>query len=107
MYRPGASPSSDRNCLERIGLGDPTRELNRRAVVLAEEALPEHLEEGWTALGEDAYRTNLHEQARIPGTTKSAVRGMPVTRDGRVGGVSGPVRHRVTGPVIESKSDMG
>ena len=29
------------------------------------EALPERLEEGWTALGEDAYRANLHEQARI------------------------------------------
>jgi len=84
--------STARHCLERIGLGDLTRELNLRAVVLAEEAraraangravwiagsvsnygiltggeaLPERLEKGWAALDEDAYRANLHEQARI------------------------------------------
>ena len=84
--------STARHCLERIGLGDSTRELNLRAVVLAEEAraraangrpifiagsvsnygilaggevLPERLEKGWSAFDEDAYRANLHEQARI------------------------------------------
>ena len=88
--------STARHCLERIGLGELTRELNLRAVVLAEEAraraargrpvsiagsvsnygilsggealperLEERLEEGWAALDEDAYRANLHEQARI------------------------------------------
>ena len=84
--------STARHCLERIGLGELTRELNLRAVVLAEEArvraangrpvfiagsvsnygilaggevLPEHLEKGWTAFHENAYRANLHEQARI------------------------------------------
>ena len=84
--------STARHCLERIGLGDLTRELNLRAVVLAEEAraraangrpvfiagsvsnygvlaggeaLPERLEEGWAVFDEDAYRANLHEQARI------------------------------------------
>ncbi len=84
--------STARHCLERIGVGDLTRELNLRAVVLAQEAraraadgrtvwiagsvsnygiltggeaLPERLEKGWTALDPDAYRANLHEQARI------------------------------------------
>ena len=84
--------SAARHCLERIDLGDLTRELNLRAVVLAEEAraraadgravwiagsvsnygiltggeaLPERLEQGWDALDEDTYRANLHEQARI------------------------------------------
>ena len=84
--------STARHCLERIGLGDLTRELNLRAVVLAEEArarasngravwiagsvsnygiltggeaLPERLEKGWAALDEDTYRANLREQARI------------------------------------------
>ena len=84
--------STARHCLERTGLGELTRELNLRAVVLAEEAraraangrpvfiagsvsnygiltggeaLPERLEEGWSAFDEDTYRANLHEQARI------------------------------------------
>ena len=84
--------STARHCLERVGLGDLTRELNLRAVVLAEEAraraangrpvwiagsvsnygiltggeaLPERLETGWTALDTDAYRASLNEQARI------------------------------------------
>ena len=84
--------STARHCLERIGLGGLTRELNLRAVVLAEEArarasggrpvyvagsvsnygilsggeaLPERLEEGWAALEEETFRANLHEQARI------------------------------------------
>ena len=84
--------STARHCLEFVGLGALTRELNLRAVVLAEEAraraargrpvyiagsvsnygilsggeaLPERLEEGWAALDEDACRANLHEQARI------------------------------------------
>ena len=84
--------STARHCLERIDAGDLTRELNLRAVVLAQEArtraangrpvwiagsvsnygiltggeaLPEWLEKGWTALDADVYRANLHEQARI------------------------------------------
>ena len=84
--------STARHCLEPIGLGGLTRELNLRAVVLAEEAraraaggrpvyiagsvsnygilsggeaLPERLEGGWSALDEDTIRANLHEQARI------------------------------------------
>ena len=84
--------STARHCLERTGLGELTRELNLRAVVLAEEAraraangrpvfiagsvsnygimtggeaLPERLMEGWSALDEDTYRANLHEQARL------------------------------------------
>ena len=84
--------STARHCLERTGLGELTRELNLRAVVLAEEAraraangrpvfiagsvsnygimtggeaLPERLEAGWSALDEDTYRANLHEQARL------------------------------------------
>ena len=84
--------STARHCLERIGLGDLTRELNLRAVVLAEEAraraangrpvfiagsvsnygilaggevLPERMAQGWSVLDEDAYRANLHEQALI------------------------------------------
>ena len=84
--------SSARHCLEPIGMGDLTRELNLRAVVLAQEArtraangrpifiagavsnygilrngepLPKRLEQGWTGYDEEQCRANLHEQAQI------------------------------------------
>jgi len=84
--------SSARHCLEPIGLGDYTRELNLRAVVLAQEArtraadgrpvfiagavsnygilrgtepLPKRLEVGWQDCDESECRENLHEQATI------------------------------------------
>ncbi len=84
--------STARHCLEPIGLGDLTRELNLRAVVLAQEAraraangravyiagsvsnfgikvggeaLPQRLSDGWTGYHEDQCRANLREQASI------------------------------------------
>jgi|TARA_B110000263_G_scaffold136001_1_gene118025 S-methylmethionine-dependent homocysteine/selenocysteine methylase len=86
--------SSARHCLEPLGLGELTRELNLRAVVLAqnarsrvssersiliagsvsnfgilagteEETLPPKLQNGWSHYTEAQCRANLHEQAQI------------------------------------------
>ena len=84
--------SSARHCLEPLGLGDLTRELNLRAVVLAQEARDRKakerpvyiagsvsnygillggdpystvLEESWSAYTSEQCRANLHEQAEI------------------------------------------
>ena len=86
--------SSARHCLEPLGLGGLTRELNLRAVVLAQEAcsrvaddrailiagsvsnygilagsdeekLPSRLQYGWSDYTETQCRENLHEQAQI------------------------------------------
>ncbi len=84
--------STARHCLEPIGLGEQTRELNLRACVLAQEAarragggrsvfiagsvsnygilrggesLPQELAQGWTNYHEEQCKANLAEQAQI------------------------------------------
>ena len=84
--------SSGRQCLEPLGMGDLTRELNLRAVVLAQEArdraakerpvyiggsvshygilvggepLPDIFYRDWSDYTEEQCKANLHEQAEI------------------------------------------
>ncbi len=84
--------SSGRQCLEPLGMGELTRELNLRAVVLAQEArdraakerpvyiagsisnygiliggepLPDRYYNDWSNYTEEQCRANLHEQAEV------------------------------------------